>query len=125
MLALKLSLARADEVPTLVFDEIDAGIGGNTADILAEKLSRISGYHQVFAITHLPQIAALADTHMAVSKSETTGGVLTEVELLDEARRVDELARMLGGGEATARMHAKSMLKGGKAERSTATARER
>jgi DNA repair protein RecN (Recombination protein N) len=102
MLALKLSLARADEVPTLVFDEVDAGIGGNTADVLAEKLSRISGYHQVFSITHLPQIAAYADIHMAVSKSETSGGILTMVELLDKGRRVDEIARMLGGSEATA-----------------------
>ncbi len=114
MLALKLSLARADDVPTLVFDEVDAGIGGNTADVLAEKLSRISGYHQVFSITHLPQIAAFADIHMAVSKSETSSGILTEVELLDEGRRVDEIARMLGGSEATARKHAQSMLKGSK-----------
>ncbi|MEW6552981.1 MAG: DNA repair protein RecN [Actinomycetota bacterium] len=111
MLALKLSLARADDVPTLVFDEVDAGIGGNTADILAAKLSRISGYHQVFSITHLPQIAAMADTHMVVSKSETPDGIITEVERLDEARRVDELARMLGGSGATARKHARAMLK--------------
>jgi DNA repair protein RecN (Recombination protein N) len=110
MLALKLSLARADDVPTLVFDEIDSGIGGATADVLAEKLSRISAYHQVFSITHLPQIAAYSDRHMAVSKRETTGGVTTEVEVLDADRRIDELIRMLGGGEATAREHAMAML---------------
>jgi DNA repair protein RecN (Recombination protein N) len=121
MLALKLSLARADDMPTLVFDEVDAGIGGNTADVLAEKLSRISGYHQVFSITHLPQIAALADIHMAVSKSETSSGILTEVELLDDRRRVEELARMLGGNEATARKHAQSMLKGRGAGRFAST----
>jgi DNA repair protein RecN (Recombination protein N) len=110
MLALKLSLARADDVPTLVFDEVDAGIGGTTADVLAEKLSRISGYHQVFSITHLAQIAAYADIHMAVSKRETPIGIVTEVELLEGGGRVDELARMLGGGETTARKHAQSML---------------
>jgi DNA repair protein RecN (Recombination protein N) len=111
MLALKLSLARADDVPTLVFDEVDAGIGGTTADVLAEKLSRISAYHQVFSITHLPQVAALADTHMAVCKRETSRGIVTEVEFLDRGRRIDELARMLGGNEGTARKHAQSMLK--------------
>ncbi len=111
MLALKLSLARADDVPTLVFDEVDAGIGGVTADVLAEKLLRISAYHQVFSITHLPQIAARADVHMSVSKEETSGGIVTRVESLRDGKRVDELARMLGGGEATARRHAEAMLK--------------
>lgn len=110
MLALKLSLARADEVPTLVFDEVDTGIGGNTADTLAEKLSLVSGYHQVFAITHLPQIAAYADTHMSVSKRESENGIVTRVEHLEGGERVEELARMLGGSEATARKHARSML---------------
>jgi DNA repair protein RecN (Recombination protein N) len=110
MLALKLSLARADSVPTLVFDEVDSGIGGATADVLADKLARISGYHQVFSITHLPQIAARADTHMTVAKRETKKGVVTDVEFLAEERRVDELVRMLGGDETTAREHALSML---------------
>lgn len=111
MLALKLSLARADDVPTLVFDEVDAGIGGNTADVLAVKLSRISEYHQVFSITHLPQIAAFADIHVAVSKRETDGGIETLVERLEGAEREGELARMLGGSETTALRHARSMLK--------------
>jgi DNA repair protein RecN (Recombination protein N) len=111
MLALKLSLARADAVPTLVFDEVDAGIGGATADVLAEKLSRISRYHQVFSITHLPQIAAFSDRHMSVSKRETPGGIVTEVELLEGRKQVDELVRMLGGDETTARKHAQSMIK--------------
>jgi len=111
MLALKLSLARADAVPTLVFDEVDAGIGGATADVLAEKLSRISSYHQVFAITHLPQIAARSDQHLAVAKRETTGGIVTEVAFLDGVQRIEELVRMLGGDETTARKHAESMLK--------------
>ncbi|RJP31279.1 MAG: DNA repair protein RecN [Actinobacteria bacterium] len=111
MLALKLALARADAVATLVFDEVDAGIGGATADVLAEKLSRISRYHQVFSITHLPQIAAFSDSHMSVSKCETPEGIVTEVESLAGGRKVDELVRMLGGDESTARKHAQSMLK--------------
>ena len=112
MLAIKLSLARADAVPTLVFDEVDAGIGGATADVLAEKLARVSRYHQVFSITHLPQIAAFSDRHLAVAKRETPQGIVTEVELLEAGRRVDELVRMLGGDETTARRHALSMLRG-------------
>ncbi|MDY6793808.1 MAG: DNA repair protein RecN [Actinomycetota bacterium] len=116
MLALKLSLARADAVPTLVFDEVDAGIGGTTADVLADKLSRISRYHQVFSISHLPQIAAFSDHHMSVLKRETAGGIITEVDLLEGDRRVEELVRMLGGDESTAREHALAMLdKGAKA----------
>jgi DNA repair protein RecN (Recombination protein N) len=107
---LKLSLARADAVPTLVFDEVDSGIGGATADILAEKLARIAGYHQVFSITHLPQIAARADAHMTVAKRETSKGIITDVEFLADERRVEELVRMLGGDETTAREHALSML---------------
>lgn len=110
MLALKLSLARADAVPTLVFDEVDSGIGGVTADFLADKLARISEYHQVFSITHLPQIAARADVHMTVAKRETSRGIVTEVDFLAGEQRVDELARMLGGDENTARKHALSML---------------
>ncbi len=111
MLALKLSLARADAVPTLVFDEVDAGIGGTTADVLAAKLSRISRYHQVFSITHLPQIAALSDRHMSVNKRETPQGIVTEVCPLTGTGKVEELVRMLGGDESTARKHARSMLK--------------
>ncbi|MBN2028479.1 MAG: DNA repair protein RecN [Actinobacteria bacterium] len=111
MLALKLSLARADDVPTLVFDEVDAGIGGATADVLADKLSRISRYHQVFSITHLPQIAALSDLHMSVSKREAPQGVVTEVELLEGKEQLEELVRMLGGDVNTARKHAQSMIK--------------
>jgi DNA repair protein RecN (Recombination protein N) len=114
MLALKLSLAQADAVPTLVFDEVDAGIGGNTADVLAGKLSRISRLHQVFSITHLPQIAACSDQHMSVAKRETPRGMVTDVEVLEGDRRVDELVRMLGGDENTARKHAISLLKRGR-----------
>ena len=111
MLALKLSLARADAVPTLVFDEVDSGIGGVTADVLAEKLSRIAEYHQVFSITHLPQIAAFSDHHMSVAKHETTNGIITEVAVLGGDGQVEELVRMLGGEKATATKHALALLK--------------
>lgn len=109
-LALKLVLARADAVPTLVFDEVDSGIGGTTADVLARKLARISRYHQVFSITHLPQIAAMSDVHLTVKKRETGKGVVTEVRRLDDQGRLQELVRMLGGEEKTARQHAQAML---------------
>jgi DNA repair protein RecN (Recombination protein N) len=112
-LALKLALARADAVPTLVFDEVDAGIGGTTADVLAEKLARIASYHQIFSITHLPQIAARSGTHLAVSKRETPWGVETEVRALSAGERLEELVRMLGGDESTARRHARALLKAG------------
>jgi DNA repair protein RecN (Recombination protein N) len=111
MLAIKLCLAKADCVPTLVFDEVDAGIGGSTADVLAEKLAGISRYHQVFSITHLPQVAAVADRHMSVAKRETARGIKTNVELLEGESRLQELARMLGGDESTAREHAQSLLR--------------
>ncbi len=111
MLALKLVLARADDVPTLVFDEVDAGIGGNTADVLAVKLSRISRYHQVFSITHLPQLAACADNHIVVSKREAEEGIETWVKRVEGEEREGELARMLGGDESTALRHARSMLR--------------
>ncbi|MDI6874152.1 MAG: DNA repair protein RecN [Actinomycetota bacterium] len=111
-LALKLALARADAVPTLVFDEVDAGIGGATADVLARKLSGISRFHQVFSITHLPQVAAASDVHLAVEKRQTGKGIITEIRRLDGSGRVGELVRMLGGEERTAREHALAMLGG-------------
>lgn len=111
-LALKLVLARADAVPTLVFDEVDSGIGGATADILARKLSSISRFHQVFSITHLPQVAAASDVHLVVEKREGGRGVTTEIRRLDMSGRVEELVRMLGGDERTARDHALAMLGG-------------
>ncbi len=120
-LALKLALARADAVPTLVFDEIDAGIGGATADVLAEKLCRISRYHQVFSITHLPQIAAFSDAHLSVSKRESKKGVITKVRRLEGEERLLELVRMLGGEESTARQHALAMLERKRSEREKAS----
>lgn len=97
MLALKTILARLDAVPTVVFDEVDAGVGGRVALQLGDKLRQVAGSHQVFAITHLPQIASRAHSHLLVRKSERAGITTTEVDLLESEDRVREVARMLGG----------------------------
>jgi DNA repair protein RecN (Recombination protein N) len=97
MLALKTILARLDAVPTLVFDEVDAGVGGRVALQLGHKMREVAGSHQVFAITHLPQIASRAHTHLLVRKLERDGVTATEVDLLEGDERVEEIARMLGG----------------------------
>jgi DNA repair protein RecN (Recombination protein N) len=97
MLALKTELARLDHIPTLVFDEIDAGIGGRVAHYVGDKLKSVAGAHQVFAITHLPQIASRADVHLLVQKHITRGITATTVSPLDGDDRVQELARLLGG----------------------------
>ena len=112
MLAFKGILADMDNMPTLVFDEIDTGISGRTAQVVGEKIRRISGGHQVISISHLPQIAALADTHFAIRKSSDKKGTITSVERLHEDERIQELARLLGGVEVTetTRKHAKEML---------------
>src|SRR5690606_18779756 len=97
MLALKTILARLDQVPSLVFDEIDTGIGGVTANRVAANLRRVAECHQVFVITHLPQIAARADHHLRVEKLEADGRAATRLTELTGEERVRELARMLGG----------------------------
>jgi DNA repair protein RecN (Recombination protein N) len=97
MLALKTILAELEAVPTLVFDEVDAGVGGRVALQLGDKMRAVAGTHQVFAITHLPQIASRAHTHLTVRKVEREGITATQVELLEPEARVAEIARMLGG----------------------------
>jgi DNA repair protein RecN (Recombination protein N) len=97
MLALKTILARLDAVPTVVFDEVDTGVGGRVALQLGDKLRQVAGSHQVFAITHLPQIASRAHVHLVVRKSERSGVTTTEVDLLEPEERPQEIARMLGG----------------------------
>lgn len=112
MLALKTILAAGDSIPTLVFDEVDAGIGGAVAEEIGRKLRSISRKRQVFCITHLPQIASMADRHYGVSKTIKKERTSTEVTLLDKKERVDEIARMLAGKtitEATLR-HAAEMI---------------
>jgi DNA repair protein RecN (Recombination protein N) len=115
MLALKTVLARLDSIPTLVFDEVDAGIGGRVALQVGEKMRSVAENHQVFAITHLPQIAARAHTHLQVSKGELDGRATTEVHELDAETRVEEIARMLGG-DSESRVsleHARELLERG------------
>jgi DNA repair protein RecN (Recombination protein N) len=98
-LAIEEVLADADATPTLVFDEIDAGIGGRSADPVGRTLWRLGRRHQVLCVTHLPQIAAYADAHFAIHKTQREGRTVTEVRRLDDAGRVGELAAMIGGLE--------------------------
>ncbi len=117
MLALKTILAEGDSIPTLVFDEVDAGIGGAVAEEVGKKLRRIADKRQVFCITHLPQIASMATNHYGVAKSVKKDRTSTEVALLGKKERVDEIARMLGGKtitDATIR-HAEEMIERGSA----------
>ncbi len=101
MLAMKTVLAQRDEIPTLIFDEIDTGISGRTAQKVAEKLNQIGRYRQVICITHLPQIAAMADRHFSIEKKTIGERTRTKVKLLDEKEQVAELARLLSGAEIT------------------------
>src|SRR5918995_1191107 len=102
-LAIKQVLATADDTPTLVFDEVDAGIGGRTADPVGRSLWALARSHQVLVVTHLPQIAAHADAHYRITKRERDGRTVTDVERLDREGRIIELAQMLGGAtEGTA-----------------------
>lgn len=101
MLAIKTVLADSDEIPTLIFDEIDTGISGRTAQKVSEKLSYIAGSHQVICITHLPQIAAMADIHFEILKSASEGSTATTIERLGREKSIRELARLLGGAQIT------------------------
>jgi DNA repair protein RecN (Recombination protein N) len=101
MLAMKCMLARRDQVDTVIFDEVDAGIGGQAAEAVGMKIRELAGHHQVFCITHLPQIASHATTHYMVEKSVTHGRTSTTIRLLNKEERVQELARMLGGEHPT------------------------
>lgn len=99
MLSIKTVLADIDKVPTLVFDEIDTGISGRTAEKVGEKLKKIAKKHQVILITHLPQIAAKADRHFLIEKTVAEGKTKTEIQALSEEESIEELARLLGGEE--------------------------
>ena len=111
MLALKTVLAAEDEIPVLVFDEVDANVGGETANAVGEKMKQIAANRQVFCITHLPQVAAPADAHYVVTKLVAEGRTISEIKLLDKKSRVTELARMLGGQSDVARKHAEALVK--------------
>ena len=112
MLALKTILARLDRVPTLIFDEVDAGIGGRVGLQVGETMRRVASYHQVFAISHLPQIAARAHHHILVAKGARGGVTTADVTVLDAEPRVTEIARMLGGDPESevSRAHARELL---------------
>lgn len=112
MLALKTILARLDHVPTLVFDEVDAGIGGRVGLQVGETMRRVAAHHQVFAISHLPQIAARAHHHILVAKGARQGVTTADCRVLDGDDRVVEIARMLGGDpeSATSQAHARELL---------------
>ncbi|MBC6451412.1 DNA repair protein RecN [Actinokineospora xionganensis] len=112
MLAIEVVLAHSDPVPTLVFDEVDAGVGGRAAVEIGRRLARLARSHQVIVVTHLAQVAAFADRHLIVDKSATGGVTRSDVRTLDEPTRVIELARMLAGMESTetGRAHAEELL---------------
>lgn len=112
MLAFKRILADYDNIPTLIFDEIDTGISGRTGQVVGEKMKMISKNHQVICISHLPQIAALADTHFLIDKETVDDKTTTIVKKLEDEERIDELSRLLGGVDLTdtTKLHAKEML---------------
>jgi DNA repair protein RecN (Recombination protein N) len=113
MLAIKNAIADIDKIPTLIFDEIDTGISGRTAQAVAEKMSAISKKHQLLCVTHLPQIAAMADAHFKIEKIVKKDKTSTLVKRMDNEEQVEELARMLGGAIVTdlTKEHSKEMIK--------------
>lgn len=112
MLAVEVVLAVADPVPTMVFDEVDAGVGGQAAVEVGRRLARLAGTHQVLVVTHLAQVAAFAGHHVRVTKASAAGVTTSDVSVLDDAERATELARMLGGDERSrpALEHARELL---------------
>ena len=123
MLALEVVLAGADPVPTMVFDEVDAGVGGEAAVEIGVRLARLARHHQVLVVTHLPQVAAFADLHVRVRKDAGGDVTASDVTVLDEDERVVELARMLGGlaGSESAQEHARELLARAAPERAPGT----
>jgi DNA repair protein RecN (Recombination protein N) len=112
MLALKSILSTADDTPTLVFDEVDVGVGGRSAQPVGEKLWWLGEAHQVLVISHLPQVAGFADSHYKITKLDREGRTETSIDLLDAAARLDELAAMFDGQPPTpeSRENARAML---------------
>jgi DNA repair protein RecN (Recombination protein N) len=112
-LAIQVITAKAAAVPTLVFDEVDAGIGGAVAEVVGRKLKLLGGERQVLCVTHLPQVAAQADHQWSVAKLTVNGATRSRVTVLEEAERVEEVARMLGGVRITdtSREHARELLR--------------
>jgi DNA repair protein RecN (Recombination protein N) len=121
LLALKAVLSEVDRVPTYVFDEVDSGVGGAVAEVIGSKLSSVSSKHQVVCITHLPQIAAWANSHYSVHKHVSGGRTVCEISRLNESERIEEVARMAGGTRVTekARGHARALLSAARSARSS------
>ncbi|MCE3285703.1 MAG: hypothetical protein K0R70_1959, partial [Steroidobacteraceae bacterium] len=115
-LALQVAAVEAAHLPCLVFDEVDAGVGGAVAEMVGQQLRTLAMQGQVLCVTHLPQVACQADHQLRVSKHVVDGTMRTHIETLDEAARVEELARMLGGTQITSRTreHAREMLEAGR-----------
>lgn len=113
-LAIRVATAAQTQVQTMIFDEVDVGIGGGVAEIVGKLLRQLSASRQALVITHLPQVAAQGQHHLKVSKHSAQGATLSQIQALSEAERVEELARMLGGVEITdtTRRHAQEMLRG-------------
>ncbi len=111
-LALQVAAVEAAHLPCLVFDEVDAGVGGAVAEMVGRQLHALAAKGQVLCVTHLPQVASQSDHQLRVSKHVTDGKTRTRIEVLDEAARIEELARMLGGTTITdrTREHAREML---------------
>ena len=121
MLAIEVVFAGADPVPTLVFDEVDAGVGGRAAVEVGLRLARLARTAQVLVVTHLPQVAAFADRHLLVEKSSDGAVTSSGITRLDDAGRVEELTRMLAGleGSTSGRAHAQELLAAAVAAKST------
>lgn len=111
MLAIKTVLAAQDQIPLLIFDEVDANVGGETARVVGEKMQQIGKQRQVLCITHLPPVAAVAAQHFVVEKEISDGRTISKITRLDHEQRITELARMLGGQTSAARQHAEEMLR--------------
>ena len=113
-LAIQVATTQVASAPTLIFDEVDSGIGGRVAEIVGQLLKKLSKDYQVLCVTHLPQVAAAADHQWQVSKSVKNGVTLSQIDVLDGAQRIEEIARMLGGAKITetTRKHAAEMLSG-------------
>ena len=114
VLAIKAILAQTESVETIVFDEVDAGIGGGVAEVVGRKLAALARHHQIICITHLPQIAKFGDHHFSISKHVSEGRTKTSINCLSDSERINEIARMLGGEKITKATldHAREMLGG-------------
>ncbi len=111
-LAIQVIMSESTRIPTLIFDEVDSGVGGGVAEIVGNKLRLLGGNRQVFCVTHLPQVASQAHHHYRVEKSSEAGETRTLVTVLDAGARREEIARMLGGVKITeqTRAHANEMI---------------